>query len=78
MTAASSLALDFALDFARAFDRDRAACGYALESEDWWLSVLPLSDLAHAWDRWSRLLEPKTMPVLVTTRGVLRGGGARV
>jgi hypothetical protein len=62
------------IEFHQAFDRDDAAWGYAMEDEDWWLSVLPLSDLARIWDWWS--LEPKTMPVLVTTCGVLRGGGA--
>jgi hypothetical protein len=65
-----------ALDFARAFDRDCAALAYALDDEDWWMSILPLSDLAHVWDRWSRLLEPPTMPLRATTIGLLRGGGA--
>jgi hypothetical protein len=74
MTAASPAARALG-DFAQAFDRDRAALGYAIEDADWWWSILPLSDLARAWDAWSRRLEPQTMPSLIAACGVLRGGG---
>lgn len=63
-------------EFHRAFAGDTAALGYTTEAPDWWLAMLPLSDLARAWDQWSRLLEPQTMPTLVTQGGVLRGGDA--
>jgi hypothetical protein len=64
------------IEFHQAFAGDLAALGYATEAADWWLSVLPLSNLARAWDRWSRRLQPQTMPILVTPCAVLRGGGA--
>jgi hypothetical protein len=61
-------------EFEQAFDRDPAALRYDIEAEDWWLSNLPMCDLARIWDHWSRRLEPQTMPMFVTTCGVLRGG----
>jgi hypothetical protein len=63
-------------DFQCAFDRDRVACGYAIDVAGWWWSILPFSDLAECWDAWSRRLEPMTVPVLVIPGAVLRGGGA--